>query len=300
MNKEKSNNHKMDCLLKEVLKDDLPPEAESRMKRRFIQFREKIEQQKRKPRMKIGMVGRRLFRQETWRWAHWMLKKEILAFSSIIMIALGGFMHLSGHRSALAESFSMLRTSVSIWEQVRHAASMECTVQVPAQNGKSLAYSIQWISPDMTRVDVRSADEITTTLWVLDERFIIADHVNNTLHKAGSFVQIKDPLFQPVMGFLSPDELAERIYRSWQPVQYKQPVERGRGTFAFTNHEEKALLEMTIDLNTYLPVKISKFLQDSLKAGEERKLVLEVHFTWNQPILPELMVPEITKKSQGS
>ena len=300
MNKKKSNNQDMDSLLKEVLKDDLPPEAENRMKRQFIRFREKIEQHERQSRVNISMVGRRLFRQDTWRWAHWMLRKEILAFSSIIMIAIGGFMHLSGHSSALAESFSMLRTSVSVFEQIRHAASMECTVQVPAQNGKSLAYSIQWISPDMTRVDVRSADEITTTLWVLDERFIIADHVNNTLHKAGSFVQIKDPMFQPVMGFLSPDELAERIYRSWQPVQYKQQVERSRGTFAFTYHEAKALLEMTIDLNTYLPVKISKFLQDSLKAGEERKLALEVHFTWNQPILPKLMVPEITKRSQGS
>ncbi len=290
----------MDDLLKRVLKDDLPQEAESRMKKRFIQFREKIEQYERKPRMKIGMVGRRLFRQETWRWAHWMLKKEILAFSSIIMIALGGFMHLSGHRSALAESFSMLKTSVSVLEQVRRAASMECTVQVPEQNGKSLAYSIQWISPNMTRVDARRADEITKTLWMLGERFVIADHFKNTLYKAGSFAQIKDPVFQPVIGFFSPEELAERIYSSWQAVQYKQQAERGWGTFTLTNHEEKALLEMTIDLNTYLPVKISKFLHDSLKAGEERKLALEVHFTWNQPILPKIMVPEITKKSQGS
>lgn len=300
MNKEKSNNKDMDSLLKEVLKDDLPPEAENRMKRRFIQFRERIEQQKRQPRMNIGMIGRHLFRQETWRWAHWMLRKEILAFSSIIMIALGGFMHLSGHSSALAESLSMLRTSVSVWEQVRHAASMECTVQMPAQNDKSLAYSIQWISPNMTRVDVWSADQINKTLWMLDERFIIVDHVKNTLHKAESFVQIKDSVFQPVMEFLSPEELAERIYRRWQPMQYKQQVEHERGTFVFTNHEEMALLEMTIDLNTYLPVKISKFLQDSFKTGEERKLALEVHFTWNQPISPKLMVPEITKRSQGS
>lgn len=300
MNKEKSNNQEMDGLLKEVLKDDLPPETESRMKRQFIQFREKIEQHKRQPRMNISMVGRRLFRQDTWRWAHWMLKKEILAFSSIIMIALGGFMHLSGHRSALAESFSMLRTSVSVWEQVRHAASMECTVQVPAQNGKTLAYSIQWISPNMTRVDVRRAEEINKTLWMLGEHITVADHLKNTLHKAESFTQIKDPVFQLGMGFFSPEELAENIYGRWQPMQYKQQVELGRGTFAFTNHEEKALLEMTIDLNTYLPVNISKFLQDSFKAGEERKLVLEVHFTWNQSLSPKLMFPEITKGSQGS
>ena len=300
MNKNKSNNQDIDSLLKEVLKDDLHPEAENRMKRRFIQFRERIEQQERQPRIKTGMIGRRLFRQETWRWAHWILRKEILAFSSIIMIALGGFMHLSGHSSALAESLSMLRTSVSVWEQVRHADSMECTVQVPAHNGKSLAYSIQWISPNMTRVDVRSADEINKTLWMLDERFIIADRKKNTLRKAGSFVQIKDTVFQPVMGFLSPEELAESIYRRWKPVQYKQQVERGWGTFILTNHEEKALLEMTIDLNTYLPVKFSKFFQDSFETGKEKKLALEVLFIWNQPLLPKLMVPEITKGSQGT
>lgn len=295
MKKEKSNNQEIDGLLKEVLKDDLSPEMETRMKRRFILFRKKIEESERQQRININTVWRRLFRKEAWHWAHWILKKEILAFSSIIMVIIGGVMHISGHPSALTESFSMMKMLVYVSEEVRHTSSMECMAQVAAQDGKILNYSIRWISPDKTRVDVRKADEINKILWVLDEDITIADCIKNTLYKIESIEQINDSVFQPVMGFLSPAEFSELVYTRWQPELYELEEGRDWGTFTFTNHEENAFLEVTIDLNTYLPVNIKKFLHDSIKTVKKRKLVMEAHFTWNQPVLPQLMVPKSQK-----
>lgn len=300
MNKENSNNQKIDDLLKNVLKDDLPPETESRMKRQLIQFRKKIEQPERQQRMNINMVWRRLFRKEAWQWTQWVLKKEILAFLSIIMVVIGGFMHISGHPSALAESFSMLKMSVSVSEEVRYTSSMECTMRVLAEEGEISTYSILWLSPNMTRVDFCKTDEINKILWILDGDITIVDCVENTLHKFKSIAQIRHSVFQPVIGFHSPVELAELIYRRWHPEQYELEEGPDGGTFTFTNHEENAFLEMTVDLNTYLPTNIGKFLLDSAKTGEEKRLVMEAHFTWNQPVSTQSMVPKIIKGSQSS
>ena len=300
MKKEKPHNSEINDLLKQVLKDDLPPESEKRMRRQFIQFRKKIEQSGLKQRMNFSIIWRHFFRPKGWQWARWMLKKEVLALSSIIMVALGGFMHVSGHRSALAESVSMLSLSVSVSDQMRHTGSMECTAQVPWENGQSLAYSILWLSPNITRVDVQKTDEIHKTLWISDEDIKIADFDKNTLQKIESVEQIKDPIFQPIMGFISPIELAELMYGRWQPRQFEQKGERELGTFTFTIHEEKALLEMTVNLNTYLPMSIRKFLPGSTKAGKEEKLVMQMHFIWNQPVSPQLMIPKIIKRSQSA
>lgn len=300
MKKEKPRNSEINDLLKQVLKDDLPPESEKRMRRQFIQFRKKIEQSGLKQRMNFSMIWRHFFRPKGWQWARWMLKKEILALSSIIMVALGAFMHISGHRSALAESFSMMRMSVSVSEEVRYTSSMECTMLVPTEEGKSVAYSIQWLPHNITRVDVHKMDEIHKTLWIVDEDITIADHVKKTLKKVDSVEQVKDPLFQPIMDFLSPAELAELMYRRWQPKQFEQKGERELGTFTFTIYDEKALLEMTVNLNTYLPMSIRKYLPGSTKTGEEEKIVMQMHFIWNQPVPQQLMIPRIIKRSQSA
>jgi len=288
MKKEKPLNMKIDDLLKQVLKDDLPPESESRMRRHFAQFRKKFEQPDQQSRTNVR-----------WQWAHWVLRKEVLALSSIIMVVLGVIMHMNVQRSVLAETVLMLRTSVSVSDQVRHTGSMECSVQVPTRDGQFLAYSIQWISPNMTRVDVQKANEIDKTLWISKEDIFIADHIKNVMHKVKGVEQIKDPLFQPVMEFLSPVELAERMYRRWQIKQYKPLAEQERGSFTFKdpNHIGKSLLEMIVDLNTYLPLSIKKFLPGPTIVSEEETLVMQLHFTWNKPVSPQIMTPKIKKRS---
>ncbi len=293
MKKEKKHKPEIDDLLRQVLKDDLPPEPESRMKREFIQFRESVEKSDLRQRMDIRAIWRRFFRPAAWQRVRWMFRKEVLALSSLIMLALGGFMHLSGHRSALAESVLLLRTSVLVSDQMRQATSMECRVEVPAEEGRSLAYFIQWLSPNMTRVDVRKNGEIHKILWISEKGITLADHVKNTLNAFENIEQIKDPLFQTVMGFLSPIELADRMYMTWQLRQVEEQDERQQGTLTFSVHKEMTLLEMDVDLDTYLPQIIKKFHPDSKECGKERKLAMHVQFIWNRPVSSKIMNPKI-------
>lgn len=298
MKKENSRDFETDNLLKKILRDDLPPELESSMKKQLILFREKMERSEQQRRKETYEVLWRLFHGEGLKWMQWMFKKQVLASVSIIMVLLGGALQITGPRSVLARSISLLKTSVFVSNQVLHAGSMECSVQVPAENDKPLEYSIQWLSPDRTRVQVaESSYNIIKTLWLLNEEITIADHNKKTLRKVKNIEQINDPQFQHVMGFLSPFDLAERMDGKWQLRQYKQQGECERETYTITIPEETAFLEVIIDLCTYLPINIKKFLPDSTKKNGEAKMLMNIHFKWNTPIPPQIMLPKITVES---
>lgn len=301
MKKENSNDLGINNLIKKTLKDDLPLDVESSMKKQLTLFRKKMEQSAPQHRMEIGKAFGRLFQGEGPPWIQWMFKKSILASVSIIMVALGGFLQISGSHSALAESISLLETSVLVSDQVSRIGSMECSMQVSTKNDTSLIYSIQWLSPNLARVDVKKPDKtIIKTMWLKDEEITIADNIKNTLRKGNNFDEINDPQFQPVIGFLSPLDLVERMYGRWQLKQYKQHGDCEWGTFFITIPEEKALLEITVDLCTYLPINIKKFLPNSTIESGKEEILMNVHFNWNIPIPPQLLLPKSMKESHNN
>jgi hypothetical protein len=300
MNKKKPAGGEIDELLKRVLTDDLPPESEERMKKRINQFRDAIDQLDLQRSRNTGIIWSRLFRPLSWRWTSWVFRKETLAFSALVLVAVGGLRHLSGQPSALAESVSLLHTLVSISDEVRHTSSMECTVRMPVDSGRSLVYSIHWLSPDLARVDIQKADEVDKTLWVSGEEVTIADHATNELVRVKSLGQIRDSVFGPILDFLSPNNLSDLIYAGWQPKERKQTGPEGT-TFTFMNNdEEAALLEMTVNLNSDLPVRLRKFLTNPWKEAGTQRLVLRIDFVWNRPVSPQFMIPGIAHKSTSA
>ena len=64
MKKENSDKFEIDDLLKQTLKDDLPPELESRMKRQLMLFRKKMEPSEQRSREETNGVLWRLFHGE--------------------------------------------------------------------------------------------------------------------------------------------------------------------------------------------------------------------------------------------
>ncbi len=299
MKKENSGDFEIDNLLKKILSDDLPPEIESRMNKQLTLFREKMEQSEQERRKETYGIFWRLFQGEGLNWVQWMFKKQVLVSVSIIMVVLGGTLQITSSRSVLAESISALKTSILVSDQVSHAGSMECSMQVPAENDQHLKYSIQWLSPNLTRVQIKKLNQdIIKTMWISEEEITIADHVTNTLRKVKKVKQINDPQFQPVMGLLSPLNLVERMDGKWRLKQYKQHGDCEWGTFTITIPEEKALLELTVDLCTFLPTNIKKFLADPTKESGEGKILMNVHFKWNTSIPHQLMLPQITKESR--
>jgi len=298
MKKEKRRDPKIDDLLKQALKDDLPLEAESAMKRQLNLFREKMEGHEPRRKMKTGRILQGLLEGRGFRQVQWILKKGVPAFASIIMVILGSFLQIKGSQSPLAESISTLKAAAFVTQELNQTESMVCSVQIFTEDDKFLRFSIQWLSPDRTRVCIEKRGKIPSkTLWLTDEEIAIADHEKNTLRKVQNFEQTNEPQFQPVMNFLSPSSLVERIRGKWKLKHYRYQGDCEWGTFTLTTPREKALMEITVDLCTYLPISIKKILPAPTKEGGEEKLLMNVHFKWNTPIPPQIMLPKIPGRS---
>ena len=87
----------LDNLLKRPLKDDLPPEVETRMNRQFLSLKRRLDRAERLP------------EPNGWPWARGPFRKEILAIASAAMIVLGLTMQLSGSKTALAHTIEQLK-----------------------------------------------------------------------------------------------------------------------------------------------------------------------------------------------
>jgi hypothetical protein len=272
----------MDRLLKKVLKDDLPPEIEEKMKRRFIHYRD---MEKTGP--TASGIGGRLF-SRIGSWPSWIPAREALAFSSLVMICLGGFLHVSGHRNAMADTLSFLSTSVTVSDQLLRVTSMECRLRVSAGNEGDLQYTIRWLSPDTVRVDVHRGEDTGKTLWITDTDIVVDDRTSNSFHEYTNVEQISDPLLEPAWGFLTPEKLSEAVYGKWVPKKYGEPHGGQRQALSYINGEGKVLVEMTVDSTSNLPLSIKKYSPDS----DDSEEVVEAHFVWNNPISPRLMVPK--------
>ncbi len=285
MKKNTSHQNKTDNLIRQVLKDDLPPELEEKLKDRLLRFRKKLEHPKPKRRLDLR--------------AAWVFRKEVLAGASVLMLVLGGALQLAGHRSALADTVSVLNTSISVVDRVGRTETMECQMEIPGDNGLPLSYTIRWISPNLTRLDAQQKDEMNKTLWITESGITIVDHINNTTEKAAGVSDITDAAFNPVLWLVTPEELTDRMYVRWQLRLYEQKEKPGQGLFIFINQEEKTVLEMTVDLTTHLPLDIKKFLPPSAETGEKGRLAMQGRFRWNQPVSPRIMTPKTLNEDQS-
>ncbi len=285
MKKNTSHQNKTDNLIRYVLKDDLPPEQEERMKQRILRFRRKLEQPKQKRRLNL--------------WVGWVFRKEVLAGASLLMLVLGGILQLAGHRSALADTVSVLNTSISVMDQVGRTETMECQMEIPGDNGRPLSYTIRWISPNLTRVDAQQKDETNKTLWITESGAIIVDRIKHTTEKAEGVSDITDETFNPVLWLVTPEELADQMYGRWQLRQYEQTEEPGQALFIFINQEDNTVFEMAVDLTTHLPQDIKKFLPSAAETGERGRLAMQGRFLWNQPVSPRIMTPKILNKDHS-
>lgn len=296
MKKENERDPRIDELLKKTLKDDLPPEVESAMKRQLNLFQKKMEEYEPRGKMGIVRIFKRLFEINGFRQVQWIFKKGVPVFVSILMMVLGSIMQMTGSQSVLAESISALSVAASVSQELDQIESMECSGEVFAEKDKPLQYSIQWLSSNKTRVLIEKGDKIPAkTIWFTDEEIIVADHEKNRLRRIKHVEQIEEPLFQHLRSFLSPSNLVEQMEGKWRLKHSTQQGDCERWIFTVTIPEEEILLEISIDLCTYLPVDIKKFLRDSAKENRKGKILMNAHFKWNTPIPAQIMLPKITE-----
>jgi hypothetical protein len=298
MNRTNPGRPDVDDVLKQVLKDDLPPALEHRMRTQFVNLRRSLELSDQRYGWHWGGALKRLFSVLEWQSTPLLLRREVLAIASVLLIVFGGAMHLSGRHCALANSVFLLKMSISIASQVRQTSSMECKVAVPEGNGQFSAYVVRWVAPGKTRIDFEAKDGGRKTRWISDAVITVADRAKNTQqHSARAATQPEDSLFRPVACCSSPEQLAMHISGRWQLKRYERQAMRGSGTFLFTNSDAGVNVEMIVDLATFLPLAIEEHLPTSGHIGTAGAIIKRANFSWNQPIAPELMIPGKTGKT---
>lgn len=285
MKKQNAYQDPIDHLLKQTLKDDLPPEVEDRLYIQLRRFREQTDKQQ------SGFVNLK------WGLSQQLIKSAALVFAFVvfvILLATAGFVPLTGSRNLLADSLSTFTTSINVFEQISRSKSMDCSVETTTGKGDRLNYSIKW-TPGSTRVQVcRPDNSIIKTLEIIDDRVTIIHHADNSLHYAKNLEQVDDPLFQPVMDFISPADLQERIQMKWKSGIYWKRGDCDEGIFTVLNSREKADMEIMVDMCTFLPIKMTTYRPFPTPAGEGGEMVIKVRFAWETPPTPPRLIDQQT------
>jgi hypothetical protein len=277
MNKMNIPEPDLDNLLKQALKDDLPPEAEARMNRQFLNLKRTL--------------GRteNLAAADEWPW-HGLFRKEILAVASAAMIILGIVMHLSGSQSVLAHSIEQLKVIVTVSMSLNRTAFMDCTVRNPGAGGENSSYHLFWRAPGDARIDMVSADG-AQTIWISDETISFAGSDGGSIRSMPLKTIVPGPVWQPAMEFRTPALLAEHMEERYGLMQTGERRGAGSGEFLITGRDDGQAVEITVDSKTYLPKVLRKYAPYSDRANGDRVCLVEVRFHWNQPIPGELFVP---------
>jgi len=257
----------LDRLLTETLRDDLPPEIESRMGKQLTQFQDKWEEQ-------MGLP-----------WYQGILPRVALATAALLMVVVGGYLQVSGPHTVLTENIALVGTSLRVSNQVENSASMLCSVRLQRENGETNVYAIRWLSPGQIRVDIQTEQlDISQSIWIKETEISVADYTKDSVQTFDHLGQLNDPFIQPLLALLSPENLSGSLYGEWQLQNRQQKDGCEWTTYAITSPHPKDAMEMTVDLCTHLPTEAQKLNPWPLESVQGEKAELSIKFQWNAPI----------------
>ncbi len=260
MTKQNNNHHRsnkndrgklpeVDNLLKQSFPDDLPPHVQARMKDRMDRFRDELDM----PVLKARKSGPRELLDRFLASFDWMVAgKGLLAAASVLLVILGGFLRVSGPRSALADSVSSLGTSAFTLNQLHRAGELTYRIQAKAEDAEPLprTYLVRQVSP--------------RKLWLgIEEPSSSAAKEPNRpkgrwvkLENAGDLRQ--DALYRPAAPFVF-GGLKTALRGQWLPLGYERQGECELGLFRVKTPGPRPYGELTvaIDMCTALPVRIT-------------------------------------------
>ncbi len=283
MSPDKNGQHNLDELLKRVLKDDLPSEAELKMRERLSTFRRAVESYgSRRATSRARSWGfRPMFGQ--WLSRPLVYRKKLLAYVSAVTLAAGVVIHLGGYQSVLADSISLFKTSILLTGQIRLASSMECVITMPAAGAQAMIYHIRWVRDGGTRLDVASSHGIEETLWISQGRVMIADIASGS---TASATRAAIGIPEAAKAFLSPAVLARKLEEGWQvqPGQKQKSPDR----LVFIDRQNRSVVEIHFDRGSFLPISANTKPPDISGSGG---VAAKAEFVWNRRVDPELIMP---------
>jgi hypothetical protein len=278
MNKKDTRIDDLEALIHQTLKDDLPPNVETGMKRQFQDFKRALNR------------NEELSETEGWFRTRGPFRKEILAIASAAMIILGLVMQLSVSQNALAHSIEKLKVIVSISSSLDYVSSMDCRVMKEDARGEQVFYRIRWRTNGNVRVDMDSS-ESTETFWIPHETIFLAGPGGGSARSMSINTMTADPVWQPIQEFISPKVLAKYVEEHFKLMQSSGRAGYGTDEFRIVSVADRQDIEINADAQTYLPKFLRKYSHDQALNNGEQTCVMEARFLWNQPIAAELFHP---------
>jgi hypothetical protein len=204
------------------------------------------------------------------------------------MLILGTVMQLGGGQSALAESIGRLKVMITVSEGLYRATSMDCTVMKPGAERESIQYRVRWSGADITRVDMGTNNGTGQTMWISKGTVSVVDREGGAV-RSTAVATIPSP-WQLPMEFLSPTILARHMEERYGLMRAERQNGPGPNEFLLVGQEGPQVVEIALDVRTYLPTTLKRYPSRSAWTVKEPCLE-EVRFQWNQPIPRELLVP---------
>ena len=290
MKKDPKNQAKLDELIRQTLKDDLPAETEMRMQAQLDAMREKM------------LLSQRQHLSKTDKTPAFRLpfRQEVLAWAAFIMVILGSFLYINGSQSALTGNISALGTAVSVMDRMNRSQSMECSLRLVSHDAISRTYRIQWRAPNITRVQIYNpAPMLLKTLWITPDNITITNDQTKQQNRIGSIDQITDRDFLAAMNYISPQSLVKKINGPWRLKQYQYRKDCEAGEFSIASSDEDYPLHLTVDLCTYLPIQIQKISPVSRGTSASSDSLMDIHLEWNTGIFTDSPPWELTGNNIG-
>ncbi|MEJ2246453.1 MAG: hypothetical protein P8Y80_10310 [Acidobacteriota bacterium] len=218
MNKKDTRIDDLEALIHQTLKDDLPPNVETGMKRQFQDFKRALNR------------NEELSETEGWFRTRGPFRKEILAIASAAMIILGLVMQLSVSQNALAHSIEKLKVIVSISSSLDYVSSMDCRVMKEDARGEQVFYRIRWRTNGNVRVDMDSS-ESTETFWIPHETIFLAGPGGGSARSMSINTMTADPVWRCRVAGEPATELMNSVLSALQTGRISRSMQTPKRTF---------------------------------------------------------------------
>ncbi len=254
----------LDDLLKQTLKDDLPPLTEARLKQQLALFRRRVEERSRdESRLVLG--SRRIPA---------VFARAALAAASVLLIALGFTIGRLSRQNILVASFTSFQKEAAVFAGISDARYLECRVRVSRDAEPSREFLIEWLSPRETRVRILEPEGVMTkTVVIPAAKSSVLEEIASTSEGARARGEVLDAQLRPIEDLLSSARLTGLLEGSWQLESSGRRGDCDWESFSVAGVRTAPRSKIVVDMCTGLPTR----LEHQTGAGEN----LEAVFNWN-------------------
>ncbi len=254
----------LDELLKQTLKDDLPPQTEARLRRQLLIFRRRVEERQRGD-FRLSLSSRRY---------PVVFPRAALVAAGILLIALGFSIGRLSRPNILVESFAAYQKEAAVFAGISDARYLKCRVRVSGGAEPSREFMIEWISPRETHVHIlEPGREMTKTVLLPAAERSVLEEIASTAQGTGGRGEVLDSQLRPIEDLLSSSRLAGLLEGFWQLESSGRRGDCDWESFSVVVGRTAPRSKIIVDMCTGLPTR----LEHVTGSGEN----LEAVFNWN-------------------